>query len=73
MLKDIHVNFQTIAEQKNLEYTIAVPAMHICAFADGEALNKILSNLLNNAIKYAEKKVCIRLLPLAIKDEEFTI
>jgi signal transduction histidine kinase len=33
-----------------------VPASPVYAYADAEALNKILSNLLNNAIKYADKK-----------------
>jgi len=50
-----------------------VPASHIYAYADAEALNKILSNLLNNAIKYAEKKVFLRLLPVNNDDKNFTV
>ncbi len=73
LLEDIYTNFQTIAEQKSLEYILNVPAAHIYAYADAEALNKILSNLLNNAIKYAEKKVCLRLLPVNNNDKNFTV
>jgi len=64
LLKDIYTNFGTIAEQKSLEYKLLLPTMQILAYADVEALNKILSNLLNNAIKYAYKKVRLKLLPV---------
>jgi signal transduction histidine kinase len=73
LVEEIYSNFQTIAEQKNLEYIFTVPDAHIIACIDNEALNKILSNLLNNAIKYADKKVCIKLLPLVNEAKEFTI
>jgi signal transduction histidine kinase len=73
LLGDIYSNFETIAEQKNLEYIFTAPDTHIIACADGEALNKILGNLLNNAIKYADKKVSVRLLPVADEAKEFTI
>jgi len=73
LVEDIHSNFQTIAEQKNLAYELHIPASPIYAFADAEALNKILSNLLNNAIKYAEKKVLLRLLPVSTNDKNFTV
>ncbi len=73
LLEDIHSNFQTMAEQKNLEYILSVPAEHIYAYADAEALTKILSNLLTNAIKYADKKICMQLLQLANENENLTI
>ncbi len=38
-----------------------------------EALRKIFSNLISNAIKYAEKKVKIRLFPLQKDSKTFTI
>jgi signal transduction histidine kinase len=68
LLKDIYTNFETIAEQKNLAYKLLLPGKHLLAYADAEALNKILSNLLNNAIKYADKKVHIKLLPVTGDD-----
>lgn len=73
LLEDIYANFQTIAEQRNLEYIFNVPAVHVHAYADAEALNKILSNLLNNAIKYADKKVRMRLLPVEKTEGLITI
>lgn len=65
LLDDIYTNFQAIAEPRDIEYKLVLPKQIVYAYADEEALNKILSNLLNNAIKYAEKKVKLRLLPVA--------
>jgi signal transduction histidine kinase len=62
LIEDIHSNFQPIAEQKNLVYQLHMPASPVYAYADAEALNKILSNLLTNAIKYADKKVVLQII-----------
>jgi signal transduction histidine kinase len=64
LLKDIYTNFETIAEQKGLEYKLILPGAQILVYADVESLNKILSNILNNSIKYADIKLRIKLLPV---------
>ncbi|OLY92322.1 Signal transduction histidine kinase [Cnuella takakiae] len=46
-----------LAEQRNLNMSLRLPAKPILGLADGEALNKIFSNLLHNAIKYAQATV----------------
>jgi signal transduction histidine kinase len=53
-----------LAKKKQLDYKISVAHAEIFAFADEEALNKIFSNLINNAVKYAQHAVSIRLLTL---------
>jgi signal transduction histidine kinase/ligand-binding sensor domain-containing protein len=73
ILKEYYSNFLPLAAKKKLDYTIEAPSNDIMAFADEEALNKIFSNLLNNAIKYAKEKVSIRLLPLHTGADYFTI
>jgi len=55
--------FKILAQKRNLDYQINLPADEIYAMADAEAIQKILSNLLANAVKYAEKIVYINLLP----------
>jgi signal transduction histidine kinase len=45
----------------------------LLAYIDTEAFSKILSNLFSNALKYADKKVLVRLLPLLDNDDHFTI
>lgn len=62
LLKESHSNFTALAKKKNLDYTIFCPTIDVFAMADEEALNKIFSNLINNAIIYANKKTSIKLL-----------
>ena len=61
LLKDGYVNFAPLAKKRTLDYTINCPANDIIILADEEALIKIFSNLFNNAVKYAYKKVEVRL------------
>ena len=61
LLKDSFTNFKLLTQKRKLEYTIICPLNDIYAFADEEALNKIFSNLLNNAVKFASKKVEVRM------------
>lgn len=73
MLEDMYVNFRPLAEQKQLLFDLDIPADGLLAYIDTEAFSKILSNLFSNALKYADKKVLVRLLPLLDNDDHFTI
>ncbi|MDB5278744.1 MAG: histidine kinase [Ferruginibacter sp.] len=63
LLRESFENFAPLAKKRKLEYTIEYPDNDMIIFADEEALTKIFSNLFNNALKYANKKIAIRLLP----------
>jgi len=73
VLKDSFITFSALAKKKNLDYNIELPVNEFYAFADEEALTKIFSNLINNCIKYAGKKVVIRLLKEDNEQSNFTI
>jgi len=73
LLRETFSNFQPASEQKNLAFKLEIPRIALQAFVDPEALKKILSNLVNNAIKYAETKVLVQLLPFNSEDTVFTI
>lgn len=73
LLKETFSNFQPAAEQKDLIFKLEIPRIALQAFVDPEALKKILSNLINNAIKYAESKVFVQLLPFSSEDSVFSI
>ncbi len=73
LLKEHYLNFSAIAKKKKLDYQLSLPSTELYAFADEEALNKIFSNLFNNAVKYAHEKVIIRLLPHNNGNAGFTI
>ena len=57
LLEETYDSFQLAAEQKDIIFKLEVPGIALQAYVDPEALKKILSNLFNNAIKYAESKV----------------
>lgn len=63
LLKENYLNFSLLAKKKQLNYNLSVPQTEMVVFADEEALNKIFSNLINNAVKYAQHTVNVRLLP----------
>ncbi len=61
LLKETYENFKTMADKRKLDYQIQFPSKSITNEADEDALRKILSNLFSNAIKYADKKIEVRL------------
>lgn len=73
ILKDFFIGFKPVAEQKGISMKLELPRLFLQAYVDSEAFKKIISNLLNNAIKYAEKTVITRLLPFTSNDTIFTI
>ena len=72
LLKDSFLNFYSLAKKRNLEYIIDCPENEVLIWADEEALIKIFSNLLNNAVKYSQSKIVVRLLPIT-DDEKLII
>ncbi|WP_276500268.1 ligand-binding sensor domain-containing protein [Terrimonas pollutisoli] len=73
IVEDIFASFKPLAEKKNLDFSLAVLPKNVVALIDVEAFNKILTNLLGNAVKYAQTKVEVELLPLCEDDKFFTI
>ena len=73
LLEETFVNFKPLAEQKNIQFRLDIPPEPLWAWVDVEAFNKILTNLFNNAVKYADDKVFIQLLPFHKEDKYFTI
>ncbi|OOQ57501.1 hybrid sensor histidine kinase/response regulator transcription factor [Mucilaginibacter pedocola] len=71
LLSDIYLQFNAMAEQKNLRYELKLPGKPLYAYVDLEAFTKIISNLINNALKYAESVVEIELPEHTNLDESF--
>ena len=55
------VRFTTLARQKNISFRLDCVGDDIFAWIDKEAYTKVLSNLLNNGLKYAESFLTITL------------
>jgi ligand-binding sensor domain-containing protein/nitrogen-specific signal transduction histidine kinase len=62
LLQDIHESFQPLAERRNLDYSLHMPVKELYALADNDSLQKIISNLYSNAVKYSDKVIETRLL-----------
>lgn len=73
LLEDSCRDFASQAEKKDLSYVIDLPPLAVNATADEEALQRIFSNLLGNAIKYADKLVTVKLYPAERDDSYFII
>ncbi len=53
-VENVCLRFVTMARQKHIDFAFELPAEKLQAAADKEALTKIVSNLLSNALKYAQ-------------------
>lgn len=61
LLEENCLRYKSAMEQKELRLTVNSPEKPLYAYADPEALNKILSNLIDNAVKYASEQIAITL------------
>ncbi|WP_281234941.1 hybrid sensor histidine kinase/response regulator [Flavobacterium gelatinilyticum] len=61
MVRNLHLRFSQLIEERGIEFEPELGEKDIFAFVDKEAFKKILSNLMNNAIKYSKDKVSITL------------
>lgn len=61
ILQKIYMSFTPLARQNGLKFTMDCPD-NIQAYVDREGLTKIISNLLANAVKYADTYICVNLL-----------
>lgn len=61
LVHETYIRFTPLAEQKNITFEEFLPPSDLYAYVDREGLTKIISNLLNNAIKYSGTFVRIKL------------
>ena len=61
ILRETHLRFTSTARQKGLEFTLELSVPNFHAHVNQEAFTKIISNLLNNAVKYAATYVHVTL------------
>ncbi|MDR1624293.1 MAG: response regulator [Tannerellaceae bacterium] len=69
VLKEICFRFKDTIEQKKLSFTLQLNMDSLDVYIDQEALTKIISNLLTNAVKYASS--LIRLTLNYVKENDF--
>jgi signal transduction histidine kinase len=72
ILQENVLRFKSAAEQKHIHFRISAQPK-LLAYIDIEALNKIISNMLNNAIKYADSYIEIVLKEPAESESVFKV
>lgn len=70
LLNETVARFEPTILQKKKELSLHIPTEEIQAAVDKEAIIKVLSNLLNNALKYANHSICVE---LSRDDHSFTV
>lgn len=60
LLQNIYDRFKPVAEQKGITFTLDTDNKELFAVIDTEAITKVISNLLTNALKYARNKIKIK-------------
>ncbi|WP_454804706.1 hybrid sensor histidine kinase/response regulator transcription factor [Mucilaginibacter phyllosphaerae] len=73
LVTDTFLEFRGMSEQKSLRYELTCADYTIYAFIDIDAFKKIISNLINNAVKYASSAVEVMVLEPEANDPSFTI
>ena len=73
LLSNTFIRFKGIAQQKKIKCKLELPASKVIASVDREAFDKILSNLIDNAVKYAVRNVTVILIPQDEADVCFKI
>ncbi|MGC4235020.1 MAG: two-component regulator propeller domain-containing protein [Niabella sp.] len=73
LLSEVFNDLKYLARDKSLKYELMMPRISLTAIVDEEALKKIFTNLIHNAIKYAASEVSIKLLPFNSDDIMFNV
>jgi len=73
LLAEVFHDFNYLAKDKHLRYDLSLPRISLTAYVDEEAIRKVFTNLIHNAIKYAEQEVYVKLLPFNSDDIMFNI
>ncbi|RYY37491.1 MAG: histidine kinase [Sphingobacteriaceae bacterium] len=73
LLQEMWASFQPAAERRTIDYQLKIPQRPFYAYIDTEAFTKVVSNLLDNAIKYGRSEVIIELMPVKKTDKTFKV
>ncbi|AEW01238.1 hypothetical protein A4D02_32955 [Niastella koreensis] len=61
LLQEGYAGFEPLARKRNVQMMLVVPETAVIAQVDEDALNKIISNLFSNAVKYAQSLITVQL------------
>ncbi|MDR3188010.1 MAG: response regulator [Prevotellaceae bacterium] len=69
LLQNLYVRFKPMVEQHNIAFSLEMEDREIIATVDAEAITKVISNLLTNALKFTKDLIKIA----ATSDDEYIV
>ncbi|AWO02193.1 histidine kinase [Chitinophaga alhagiae] len=73
LVADLITAFKQQANNNNVDLNLELPESRFMAYVDREALIKICTNMISNAIKYAAERATVTIHPIKDSDKHFTI
>lgn len=73
LLRENYLGFKLVAAQRNIRIKLILPSTPCIAYVDKEAVTQIVSNLLTNGLKYAQRIIHIVLHERSATDTSFTV
>lgn len=73
ILEDHYQRFLPLAQQRNIDLQIMLPSTAMFVLADSDALQKMVDNLLHNALNYCSKYVSLKLEKSKLKPNHISI
>lgn len=70
LIRDTFLRFTPLANQRGLQFELDLPETDIFIKADKEAVLKVMSNLLNNALKFSESYVRMEVFTVADDEQD---
>ena len=61
VVMSVYDRFRSLMRERSINAQITVQDSRLCAYIDREAFTKIVSNLVNNAVKYCAERVIVQL------------
>jgi signal transduction histidine kinase/DNA-binding response OmpR family regulator len=68
-LRIIALSFTSLADKKNIHYSVKFPDEELISYFDADKLDKVLTNLVGNAIKYTDEGGSISVNVMVDKDD----
>lgn len=59
LVRGVYVRFTSVMKKKEATHSLTLPDTPLYAYVDKESFTKIVSNLMNNAVKYGDKHITL--------------
>lgn len=61
LINEVYIRFTSLMDKRDISHSLSLPEHGLWAYVDKESFTKIISNLINNAVKYCDRTVGVTL------------